>query len=649
MKLLKTTCPRDCYDGCGMIAEVNDNNEIISLKGDKNHPVTQGFLCPRGSKDIQRLKTNRVCSPKLRKNGALEQVEWDEAFETVSTKIKEIKEKYGADKILYLDYAGNEGLVNNYFAKRLWYEMGATFSDGALCTSTGHKALNLHYGLSYGVQPTDLEKKDLIVFWGINPAVTSPHVWKLALKARKKNNAKIAVIDVFRTTTAKRADLFIQTFPGTDTAVSYSIINQLIETRAINKQFINDYTLGFDDLKKAASEWTLTKASEISNVNINQLQAIADLYSKSKNSATYMGIGLQKREYGSEPIRAISFIPSILGHHRGFFYANSSGLKVDTKLISGENDNVQIISQVEIAKEIIKKGIRLIYVNSTNPLVTHPDSQLLKQLFCNKKIFVVVNETHWSETAKVADVVFPVPTFLEKEDVMLSWGHKFTRFSQKIIEPITDSKTEVEIMTEIAKRLGYERDNFVFDDPFEVVKKSLEGAIEKGDIFSPENNLVELKTRAMNEYQTPSGKIEFTSTLAVEHGLKPLPEQKQIQRKENQLLLISTAVAKHTNSQFNEVYGNIPHNIYIHPKDAKKFEINNGDKVYIKNENGKMILFAQLYKETQEGVLWLPRFTTDIFMQQLNSIVLKTKQEFGNGPKFHSTYVTIKSKRRKID
>jgi len=209
MTSYKTTCPRDCYDSCGMIVNTTDSEEIISIKGDFAHPITNGFLCPRGNKDIERIKKNRVINPTIKIDDKFIEADWHEAISLVANKLDEIIKNYGKESVLYLDYSGNEGLISNYFAKRLWNYLEVTQTDGALCTYTGHLALSYHYGLSYGIQPKELTNQKVIIFWGFNPAITSPHMWKLVLKARKNNSAKIVVIDPIKTVSAKNADLFL--------------------------------------------------------------------------------------------------------------------------------------------------------------------------------------------------------------------------------------------------------------------------------------------------------------------------------------------------------------------------------------------------------------------------------------------------------
>ena len=643
-KTYKTVCPRDCYDACGMTVITGDKGQIISLKGEKEHPVTQGFLCPRGNKDLQRLVTNRVEQPYLRKNGKLRPVSWDEALDTVANKIKSLGTK--TDRILYVDYAGNEGLANNIFVRRLWYALGATFSDGALCTTSGHEALFLHYGTSYGVFPEEFLTKKLIVFWGANPAVTGPHIWKMALDARKTNNAKIVVIDPLMTKTAKQADLFLQPYPGTDTALAYAVMNEMITNNLYDKDFVEKHTTGFEALKDKANEWNAEKAEKFTGIDKRKIRALTELYGQAGDSVTMIGVGLQKRINGFEHVRAVSLIPALAGVHRGFFYSNSRSLSVDTSLISGKKlvKKSGEVSQIAIGSHLLSGNFSVLVVNSTNLAVTHPDSRAIIKAMKSKELFSVVFETHWSETAKLADVILPAPTFLEKQDVMLSWGHQYTRNSPQIIKPMYGSRPEWQIMHDLARRLEI-KENFVFENPFDVIKKAFKGAIESAeqDFMEGKDTLVKLKTKPKDYYPTPSGKIEFASSTATAKGLEPLPVQPVFNRGKDKFILLTTATAKYTNSQFREVYGPNKPYIYICPEDAREKGLEDGQEVYVANRDRMLRLKVKTADFLQKGVAWIPRFTDDLDGQPMNILIEGLPQTLGHGPTMHSTEVGIKA------
>lgn len=240
MKKVATVCARDCYDTCALIVTLGESEQILSIKGDPKNPVTQGFTCPRGAKDHERLHKNRVMTPFLRKGDHFEQTHWEKGLSIVSERLGEALEKHGAEAALYLDYAGNTGLLTGLFPQRLWNAIGATQTDWALCSTSGRKGLALHYGDSYGTTPIELLSMNLVVFWGFNAAVTSSHMWSLAKRARKSQGTRIVVIDPRESRTAKDADLWIQPRPGSDVAFAYGLINYLIQNHYADLDFVGE-------------------------------------------------------------------------------------------------------------------------------------------------------------------------------------------------------------------------------------------------------------------------------------------------------------------------------------------------------------------------------------------------------------------------
>lgn len=637
MPKFKTTCARDCYDGCGMIVETDNNLKIISVKGDNEHPITKGFLCPRGAKDIDRLYKNRVEEPVFQTENSRTVVDWQIAIEQVAKKLKNTIDKYGKESVLYLDYAGNEGLISNVFAKRLWNYLNVTQTDGALCTASGHYALNLHYGNSYGVLPQELPEKKLIVFWGFNPIVTAPHIWRLALDARKNNNAKIVVIDPINTASAKKADLHIQVKPSTDTVLAYFIVNQIIKSGKHDLDFIHDYTFGFEKLKEKASESSIEKTSEITGILENKLQELSQFYSRTKLSATVIGVAVQKTENGIEPVRAISLIPAVLGIKRGFFYSNSRGLTVDTDKISGEflSTDKKIVSQVNLSELVYNGKFKFIFVNSMNPVKTLPNPEKFVDGIKKNNVYLVVNETHWSETAKLANIVLPVPAFLEKDDVMLSWGHNFTRYSEKCSDRITNSLTEDEIIRKVAEKLNITHAE-IFKNPKDVLSEVFDNqSLNDEKIFS--GNLLELKFKDVQKYDTPSGKIEFYSSKAEKLGLNPLPEL--IGNFSDDFTLITSAVAKYTNTQFKEVFGDFKPEVFINPEDALMLNLTESDEVELENSYAKRIFNVKISTDIPRKTVWAQRQIDDLNGNSINDLTPPIAQKFGNGPIFNSTKV----------
>jgi len=644
MKQVSTVCARDCYDTCSLKVTLGESEQILSIKGDPANPITQGFTCPRGAKDHKRLYKNRVENPFLRKGEHFKKAAWEEGLDVVSQKLDETIEKYGPESVLYLDYAGNMGLLTSVFPKRLWNNIGATLTDWALCSKSGHGALALHYGASYGTKPIEIPSMNLIVFWGFNAAVSSPHMWALAKKARKQQGSQIVVIDPRESRTAKSADLWIQPTPGSDVALAYGIINYLIRNDYIKPEFIKEWTIGFEHLKAEACKWTPDRVEQITGVAWRYIEQLGNAYGSLKPSATMIGIGLQKCDQGADQVRAVSFIPALLGLHRGFFYSNGSSFSVNESLISGQaltDKNPKIVSQVALS-DLVKGGeFKFIYINCMNPAMTLPNQHAFREGISRQDVFVVVHETHWTKTTQYADVVLPAPTHLEKEDLVIPYGHNYVRYSRRAVHPATNSRSEVWVMRKIAERLGLTED-WLYEEPWNSVELALENALEGGTFQSLRSGeMLTLKTKSNSNYSTPSGKIEFYSSIAAENGLNPMPIQSPICIDKENFIMLNSATPKYTSTQFQEIYGAIPAVVVMNSQDAKQQGIKEEGIVTIANELGQVQVKATISDTLPERVVWCPRQFEGLTGKPMNGLMSSIPQEIGSGPRFNSTIVTV--------
>ena len=644
MKQVSTVCARDCYDTCALIVTLGESEQILSVKGNPKNPVTQGFTCPRGAKDHERLYKNRVEAPFLREGDRFERADWDRALRVVSQRLGEVLDKHGPEAALYLDYAGNMGLLTAAFPRRLWNAIGATQTDRALCSKSGHKALALHYGDSHGIVPIEILSLDLVVFWGFNAAVSSPHMWSLARKARKLRGTQIVVIDPRESLTAKSADLWIQPLPGSDVALAYGVINYLIQNDHVHLEFIKQWTHGFEQLKVEASKWTPDRVEQITGVAWRHVEQLGDAYGSLKPGTTMIGIGLQKCNQGADQVRAISFIPALLGLHRGFFYSNGNSFSVNESFISGQaitDKTPKIVGQVALA-DLVKGGeFKFIYISGMNPAMTLPNQHAFREGISRQDVFVVVHETHWTKTAQYANVVLPAPTYLEKEDLVIPWGHTYVQCSRRAVCPITNSRSEIWVMQEIAKRLGLTED-WLYEDAWGVIELALVDALEGSDFESLRSGeMLTLKTKPKNYYPTPSGKIEFYSSIAALIGLNPMPIQTPLRIEKGNFILLTSATPKYTSTQFQEVFGPIPAVVAMNSQDAERLGIKEGHIVTIANERGQVQVKVTISDTVPERVLWSPRQSEGLAGEPLNCLTSSTPQGIGGGPRFNSTTVTV--------
>lgn len=641
MSDIETVCPRDCYDTCFMRVSIRDN-ELIRTMGDKTNPVTQGFLCQRGYRDIERMQSpERILYPHTADSGSFERLSWDDALSLLTEKLNSTLEKYGPRSCLQIVCAGNQGLFTSYLPQRLYYALGFTQTDESICSKSGHDALSLHYGLTYGADPDELSDKELTVYWGFNAAVSAPHLYALSVKARKKGGVVIAV-DPRKSETAGAADVWVQVNPGSDVALAYGILKYLIENGLTDSRFINTYTHGFDKLEEEVSQWSVDAIEKYTGTTWDTITELAELYSSHRKNVTMMGIGMQKSLHGAESVRAISFIPAVLGLHRGFYFSNCQRFYVDIPYVTGESltdKKIRIVSQVALGKLLEKGEFTFVYIHNMNPAATLPNQKAVEKGLLRNDVFVVVHDTHWTETARHADLVLPAPTFLEKEDVVVSYSHKYVRKSNRVSEPLGESRSELWVTAQIADRLQV-KEEWLQEDPWEVVGKAFRNALEEGDVHDLKKGVtITLKMKPKNEYQTLSGRIEFHPEVT-EPGITPLPKQYLLP--ENGFVLLNSAAKNYTHTQFQDIHGAIPPIVFINLEDAREYNIHDTDIVELYNELGSIKLKAVISVAVPAGVLWAPRQGKDVEGSPQNSIMPDTTQEIGGGPVFNSTLVSIR-------
>jgi anaerobic selenocysteine-containing dehydrogenase len=231
---------------------------------------------------------------------------------------------------------------------------------------------------------------------------------------------------------------------------------------------------------------------------------------------------------------------------------------------------------------------------------------------------------------------------LEKDDIVLSYSHPYVRISKKVISPLGESKDEIWVMKKLAEKLNL-KEEWIFEDPWKALERAFKNTLTNGSFKDlAEGATLKLKYRPLNEYQTPTKKIEFYSKKAEELGLSPLPKQYLLKLKEDEFILLNSSTLKYTHTQFQEVYGPIPPIVYINPDDAKFFGVENNEVIELYNELGRTRIRAKVSADVPKRVLWSPKQFVGLCGRPQNILVPCLTQEIGGGPIFNSTIVRIK-------
>ncbi|TXT59619.1 MAG: hypothetical protein BAJALOKI2v1_190043 [Promethearchaeota archaeon] len=688
VKIINTGCCHDCGGRCVLRAHVK-NGRIIAITTD-NDKEPQLRACVRGRAYRQRVYSSKRLKHPLRRigekgEGKFEKISWDEALDVVARKLKETKEEYGNNSILLIPGGGNQGMIHgvipvalmlNKFGgyTRMW---GSPSYEGALFASMAT------YGtITTGNSREDLLNSNLIIMWGWNPANTvwDPGTGLTLAKAHEKGTKIIAIDPIYTDSAATFADQWIPIRPGTDTAMLLSMGYVIITENLYDKKFIEKYTIGFKEYKNYIlgkddgiaknPEW----AERITAVPSHIIRELAGEYAKANPAALIGGWGPARSAFGEQYSRAVNILTAITGniginggYASGFMRAYSSrerrvpGNKNEDskpdeprlkdnpvdfkapprkfslyKLHGGTNPANTRIHYNDYYNAILqgKEGgypadLRFGYVVATNRLNQY--GNVNKGVKALKKLdFMVVHEQFMTPTAKFADIILPVNTFMERNDAAVPWlGAPYYLYLNKAIESLYDSKSDFEICKELSKRLGIELDLFQLTEEqllrmfislrpdikrFRGFKKKGYEKIELDEPFVAFKEQIEDIEK--NPFPTLSGKVEIYSEHMDElnhQNLPPIP--KYIPHAESHdspktdrypLQLITPHNKRRTHSTLHDMpwlEEVEPHRVWINPTDAEKRGIKNNDLVDVFNDRGRIRIPANVTERIIPGTI----------------------------------------------
>lgn len=639
--IVYNVCPRNCHDTCTILSEVVDGR-IVRMKGDPDHPITAGGLCVKMNHYINWVyHPDRLLYPMKRVGkkgeGKFERISWDEAHDAIKDNFNSIIDEFGSEAIMPYSYSGNLGIINNYGVPyRFFHRLGASHLERAICSDAGSKANPYTYGHNGGVDPESYARTQMYVSWGVNEAATNVHAIKFIQEA-KENGAKLVVVNPVRTPLANQADLFLQIKPGTDAALALGVMNILIEEDLHDKDFIENYTLGFDELVKEAAEYPVDKVSEITGLATEMILEFARMYGNTKPSIIRTGYGMQRNTNGGNSIRAISLLPPLVGmvgvDGGGYVYINSYYWGYDWDALRGTDlvgdRELRHINMNELGKALAGQTestaelpIKGMFVYNSNPMAITPNVQLVRKGLEREDLFLVVADLFQTDTVDYADIVLPAASFFEYEDIQQDYLGYYVRHNTPAIEPLGESKSNLDIFHDLARHMGFEDDCFK-----EKVEDTCKIAIDKSNKYMEGITYEELKEKHWmrinqtipfedKEFPTPSGKIEFYSEKLKEDGHHPVAEYLPLEEGQEKtpelfakypLQLLSPATKNLLNSQMH----NVPQIeellgdpiIYVNPVDAESRGLVEGDLVNAFNDRGKTQFKVIVNEASKPGVV----------------------------------------------
>lgn len=665
MKEYKSVCPYDCPDACGLIVSV-DNNKVISVRGDRAHAFTRGTLCPKMAHYEKVIHSPlRLKSPMKRvgKKGIGEdqytRISWDEALDAIVNNFKETIDTYGSESILRYSYAGTMGVIQSPAADYFFRCIGATDQDRGICSPAKQAGFRSVYGDTLAIKPQEAQHSDCIVLWGINATATDVHILH-DVNIAKKNGARVWIIDTHKTYTFSQAHEHIYVKPGSDGALALGMLHIIHRDGLADTDFIKEHVQGYDELvKEVLLNFTPEKASDICGVSVNRMTEFAHAYATSKAPFIRLGSGLSRYGNGAMTCRAINALPAVVGawqYPGGGLLSSASGSKFIGKDVMQQahvhapaKRLMPMIKFGEMLTNPEEVGVHSLYVFSSNPAITAPNQNVVRKGLMRNDLFTIVHERFFTDTCKYADIILPATTSVEHDDIYNSYGHYTIGTGYKLIDPVGESRSNWQVIAELAKRMGLE-DAFFNLSERELIEQIVHTSsrISKSDqelILNGEPVEMTVPESYKMDFKTPSGKIELYNPQDVEPLIRYMPPYGD----NAPFWLINGNDIRILDSSFCELDFNDPElmKLRIHPEDAKMYNINDGAEVEIYNDRGSVKIKAYYDDEVQRGTLvtlgvWWQSQSSDPHVA-INALTAARPTDQGWGSTFYDVQVHIRN------
>ena len=695
-----SACPHDCPDTCAMLTTVRDG-KAVAVRGNPDHPFTRGGLCVKVNDYENRVYSeNRVLSPLRRTGakgaGAFQPISWEEALQEISSRWKEIVQRDGAAAIMPYSYLGTEGILNGLNVGDAFFnKLGATVAERTFCDSAAITAFFMTCGPTAAVDPESFVHSKYIILWAINTISNNLHHWPFIAEAQRRG-AKVVVIDPVATRTAKQADWHLAIQPGTDAALALGMINVIIDEDLVDHGYVEEYTVGYDELKERASGFTPDKVAAITGISAEDIRILAREFATTQPSVIRMGVAIERNASGGNAVRAMACLPGLVGSWRhcggGILHMPIWAFPMKWDDLSRPDwipEGTPVINQWRLGPALLgelDQKINSLFVYNSNPAVVAPEQDKILRGLAREDLFTVVSEHFITDTARYADIVLPATTQLEQFDLMFSWGHLYLTLNEPAVEPLGEAVPNTELFRRLAGAMG-------FDDPF-WKRTDEEMALDALDWSSPvlegidlaglrQTGFARLKVGSPDEFvphregnfPTPSGKLEFKSSMAevgnmvlplfrqgyaaMQSGetLDPLPNY--VPRNESPdtnpslaarypLSMVSPKSHAFLNSSFGNLRAQLHHAgeqvVMINPADAGRRGIADGVEVRVFNDRGDFHAVARVTDDARPGVVVAPMgyWAKDSRNgYTVNAINPPAFADYGNAPTFSDTLVEV--------
>ncbi len=480
-----------CSNGCGMDVAVK-GNEIVGVRGRAEDRTNHGRLGPKGLYGWQANNVrDRLTRPLIREDGELKETDWDRAMTTVVERVRQLLAEGGPGSIGF--YNTGQLFLEDYYALAMIVKagIGTPHCDGntRLCTATADFALKESFGCDG--QPgsyEDVDHCDTLLLIGHNVAETQTVLWARMLdRLEGPNPPKLVVIDPRKTVPAARADVHLAPKTGTNVALLNAIIRELITTDAVDRAFVGANTVGFEELEATVKPYTPEHAAGICGIDAEDIRAAARVLGQARAllSTALQGV-YQSHQATAAAIQVnnINLLRGMIGRRgAGILQMNGQPTSQNTRETGCDGDltgfrnweneaHVEDLARMwnvdpdqiphwqpsthamQIFRYAEEGSIKFLWIIGTNPAVSLPDLGRIRRILSQQRVFVVVQDAFYTETAALADVVLPGAIWGEKTGTFTNTD-RTVHLSEKAIEPPGQARPDLDIFLDFAKRMDF--------------------------------------------------------------------------------------------------------------------------------------------------------------------------------------------------
>jgi anaerobic selenocysteine-containing dehydrogenase len=655
---------------CSLLAHV-ENGRVVKIEGDPSQPLTAGFACGKVNRDVDLVHSPERLTAPLRRvgkkgEGKFESIGWDQALEEITTRWKAIISKSGPLALLGYAYSAHQGLTNRGLVGGMFHALGASrLMAGTVCDTCCETAWEMTVGGVGGADPESVVDSELVIAWGADLMAVNVHYWAKVEQERHRG-LKVIVIDPRRSRTAQKADWHIPIRIGTDAALALGMMHILVRDKLVDRDYIAKHALGFDRVEaEVLPRFTPERTAEITGLTVADVERLAAMYGATKRAMIRVGEGMTRLAQGGQAGRAVCLLPGVTGSYgvRGggalLLTAASCDLNYNAIRKPSGPTGTRVINHLRLGDALLNlkdPPIEGLFIAANNPAVTNPDVHKTRQGLAREDLFTVVHDPFMTDTARYADIVLPATTYLETDDMYRAYGAYWMQYGNRAVEPQGEARSNVQVAQALAQRMGLNDPVFGMALP-ELLTELFKGATGKPGTIDTKAlpTLGPINIAPTHEgqiFKTPSGKLEFYSEQLARQGVPPMPdwtpdpeEVRDAARWPLRLLTSPGYFQAHTayaGVAFLRKREGQPICV-LHPEDAARRSLKNGDRVKLFNERGTVGLMLKVSDEVRPGVVLVPgqRPDAEAVSGTVNMLCSDRYTDMGEGATYQSTFLDV--------